>query len=304
MQGIDTPNDCEPETPPCTWRGALAFGLVAAALVLGLIYLWFAVRNRAVVFLYYHNMGPVVPDTGPFSPVTRSRYWMTGLVAAGAVMVLHTVAQMLLGRLARSYVPPRWYQIWAVAAVPVAIGIPAITTTVNSPRLPLGLAALVLLITLVALALALQPGTLAARRPLDALLLGVDGMGLALWLTALPSLEELPRWIATGRLIWLRWLGVSLVLGLIGCLAGHSLRRLFRRPAPHLGQLVVAALCCGYLALPLAHHTFGTNGYFYISDMDNFFARAPWIQLGAWGLTLTLTWVYHVWSKRRAPAPS
>ena len=304
MEGMDTLNDGDAKTPPRTWHGAFAFGLAVAALVLGLIYLWFAVRNRAVVFLYYHEMGPAVPDTRPFSPVTRSRYWMTGLVAGGAVMVLHTVAQIALGRLTRCYVPPRWWRIWAVAAVPVAIGIPAITMTVNSPRLPLGLAVLVMLIALMALALALQPGTLAARRPLDTLLLGVDGMGLALWLTALPSLEELPRWIATGRLIWLRWLGVSLALGLIGLLAGHVLRRLLRRPDPELGQLLVAALCCGYLLLPLGHHTMGTNGYFYISDMDNFFARTLWIQFGAWGLTLALAWAYHVWAERSAPAPS
>ncbi|MBN1250046.1 MAG: hypothetical protein JXC32_20445, partial [Anaerolineae bacterium] len=111
--------------PIRAWRSAAAFGLPVAVLVLGLIYLWFAVGNRAVVFLYYHDMGPVVPDTGPFSPVTRSRYWMTGLVAGGAAMVMHTVAQMVLGRLTRSHEPPRWWRIWTVAAVPIAIGIPA-----------------------------------------------------------------------------------------------------------------------------------------------------------------------------------
>ena len=78
---------------PSRLRLAIVFALSLALLVLGLECRWFALRNREVVFLYNHPMGPRVPDTTPFSPVTRSRYWMTGLVASGAVMVLYGSAQ-------------------------------------------------------------------------------------------------------------------------------------------------------------------------------------------------------------------
>ena len=81
------------------WWEALPHALPVTALVIGLFYYWFAVADRYIVFLYYHNMGPRVPDTSPFGFVTASRYWMAGLVASGAVMVLYTAASWLLKRL-------------------------------------------------------------------------------------------------------------------------------------------------------------------------------------------------------------
>ena len=44
-------------------------------------YYWFAVANRYVIFLHAHL------DATPFDDVTRSRYWIAGLVASGIVMV-------------------------------------------------------------------------------------------------------------------------------------------------------------------------------------------------------------------------
>ena len=88
------------------WRVAAIHAIGASALVAGLYTYWFAVADRYIVFLYYHDMGPRAPDTSPFSAVTSSRYWMAGLVAGGAMMGVYVTANWLAGRLAASYAPP------------------------------------------------------------------------------------------------------------------------------------------------------------------------------------------------------
>ena len=117
------------------WLAAFWHALPVTAVVLGLIVYWYAVANRTVVFLYDHDMGPRVPDTGPFSAVTRSRYWMAGLVAGGVVIAGYTVALFCAGRLRRAYRPPPWWRVWLLCALPLLAGIPAITMTVNAPTL-------------------------------------------------------------------------------------------------------------------------------------------------------------------------
>jgi hypothetical protein len=252
---------------------ATALAAAATALILGLMLLTFTVRNRAVVFLYDHDMGPRVPHTGPFSPVTRSRYWMTGLVVAGAVLAATTPIHLLLGRLQRAYCPPAWHRVWLLCAGPLLVGIPLITMTTHSPTLPLGLAALTTGTTLIGLALALIPGRVIATHPLDAALLGLDGLALALWLLVLPGLQYLTEWIAQGRRLWIGMLAAAPAIGLIG-LGALSLPRIWwRRPMPSARELSLAALIVAYVALPFLHYTVGTNGYFYITNMDNFFSR-------------------------------
>jgi hypothetical protein len=260
------------------------------ALVLGLMIWWFAIANRYVVFLYYHDMGPRVPDTRPFSAVTRSRYWMTGLVAGGAVMVLYAGINGLLGRLSRRYLPPAWWRVWAWSALPLAIGIPAITMTANSPTLPLRSAGLVTIATLAGLALALLPGRMAAQRPVELALLSGDGLSLALILVTLPGLEYLPYWLEHGGRFWVLFLVGPSVGGLVGLALLTGIRYLFRRPSDGGGALTLAGLCAAYLALPLIHHVIGTDGQFYITDMDNFFSRDPWIQLLTFALCGAVVW--------------
>ena len=106
---------------------------------------------------------------------------MAGLVAAGAVMVIYTVFNWTLGRLAirrgQNYRPPTWWRVWVLCALPLAIGIPAITMTRNTPTLPFGLAAACVIATLAGLALALLPGEWAARRPVDLTLARVRRVG-------------------------------------------------------------------------------------------------------------------------------
>ena len=78
------------------WQVELFFAVPIVAFVISLFYTWFAVLDRYFIFLYHHNMGPGF-DTTPFGWVTASHYWMSGLVAGGAVMVPYMAINPVLG---------------------------------------------------------------------------------------------------------------------------------------------------------------------------------------------------------------
>jgi len=277
------------------WRSALRHALPVAALVLVLFYYWFAVADRYIVFLYNHDMGPLYPDTSAFSRVTGSRYWMAGLVASGAVMVLYAAISWVLARLFANYRPPEWWRVWAVCAVVLLVGVPAITMTVNEPTLPVGPAALVTLVTLLGVGLALGPGELAADRPGELLWLVADGVGVALILLNLIHIEKVGQWLARGRILWVWMMAASLVVGVVWLFVVTGLRLRLRRRIPGAAAMLAAGLCIAYLLMPLLHHLVGTDGYYYISDSDNFFAQSWGFQAVAWLVTAAtatgVTWV-------------
>jgi hypothetical protein len=275
----------------------LCFAVPIVALVIALFYTWFAVLDRYQVFLYYHDMGPGF-DTTPFGWVTVGRYWMSGLVAGGAVMVLYIVANLLLGRVIRSFRPPRWWRVWLLCAGPLLVAIPAIVMTVNDPVLPLRNAAQVTAVTLIGLALAMALGQVAARHPMGYLLLMIDGLGLACLLSALRSLEGLSGWLARGRTASVWVAGGVLALGIVLLLGLTALRWWLRLEVPTAASWLVAGLQVLYLLLPLYHlawcsddGTWTDPGYFiYISSSDNYFARSRLLQVGVWIGVALLAW--------------
>jgi len=283
-------NDASRPSPAQPWLRALSFAAPITALVLFLMVRWFTLNNRYVTFLYHHDMGPRVPDTRPFSPVTRSRYWMTGLVAAGAIGILVAGVHFILGRLSRRYRAPDWWRVWMLCAGPLAIGIPAITMISNSPTLPFWLASLTASATLAGLALALLPGRVVAERPMEAAFLGLDGLCLALWLLTLPGLEYVPEWIAGGRRLWLLMLVLLPLAGLAGLAILTILRSALGVARPTAWKLSLAALIVTYIILPIVHHIAFTGGLYYISDMDNFFARDLGIQALTFAATAAVIW--------------
>lgn len=259
-------------------------GLPLLATMLGFLYYWFAVADRYRVFLYFHDMGPLVPDTSPFSPVTRSRYWMAGLVASGLVMVLYGSANWLWGRLAPRYEPPSWWRVWLPTAALLAPGTVLITFTGTEPRLPLGVAVQVAFAAVVGLGLALLPGRWAARKPRELLLLIVDGGGLAGLMLSLSFLGRAADYAGRG----LRW---PFLIVSAGIAAGALLMlimsavHVWRRRVPRTIALFTAALSVAYLFLPALHHVGFTDGYYYISDAQNFFAGRWVLQVAAWLVT-------------------
>jgi hypothetical protein len=276
---------------------ALVHSIPISLLVLGLFTYWYVIADRYAVFLYGH-LGAT-----PFDRVTSSRYWMAGLVASGAVMVLYASANWLLSRVAcllrqnqatsRGELPPTWWHVWLLCALPLAIGIPIITMTYNSPGLPPPSAAACVAATLAGVGLALLPGSWAAQRPSDLVWVAFDGVGLLPVLLLLRTVELPSRGLASARVAYLAALGGTLAgiawLGVMTCL-----RRWRRKAEPGAVSLFISGLCLSYLLMPLAHHLIATpREYRYISTSSNFFAFSPWIQMStlfvAAGLAVGIT---------------
>jgi len=245
--------------------------------ILVLSYYWFAVVDRYAIFLY-GQLGAT-----PFDEVTSSRYWMSGLVAAGFVMLGYAVANWLLGRMAilrhLDYSPPAWWRVWILCAPPLVIGIPVITMAVNWPTLPLPNAIACVVATLIGLALALAPGSLAAQRPFDLVWLMLDGMGLMPSLLLLRAIELPSKGLTSVPVACLAALGGTLAGAVwLGVMTG--LRAWRHKSPPEAGTLFVAGLCLSYLLMPLLHHlVFTPSSYRYISTASNFFPRSIGVQL-------------------------
>lgn len=297
-------------TPRAAWPAAVLHGLPIALVVLALFYYWFAVADRYTTFLYYHDMGPLVPDTSPFSAATRSRYWMCGLVAGGVVTVLYAATTWLLGRLRTAYRPPAWWRVWGIAAVPVAVAVPLITMTANEPTLPAPLAAQVTVVALVGVGLAAAPDALAAERPGELVLLSLDGAAMAGLILGVSMLERVGWAMGRGLVYSILILALG-VVGAAALLGGVTALRGWR----HLGvpdalQMFVAGLCVAYLLTPLAHHILFTDGYYYIPTADNYFSWRWEFQILAWlaaagvalGLTRLRRWLTARTGRGRGPS--
>jgi hypothetical protein len=151
--------------------------------------------------------------------------------------------------------------------------------TVNLPTLPPTLAAACVGATLAGLALALLPGSWAARHPLDLLWLALDGAGLMPVLLFLRAVELPGRGLSISASVAAVFaLGsVFAATGWLGVMTG--LRAWRRRPLPSAGALFAAGLCASYLLLPLAHYVLGKPAFRYITTASNFFAFDMGLQI-------------------------
>ncbi len=292
MTGLGLKADLPSSTGFRAWQVELIFAAPIVLFVVYLFYTWFGVLDRYFIFLYFHNMGTGF-DTTPFGRVTASRYWMSGLVASGAVMVLYIAANLVLGRVLKRFRPPTWWRLCVLCAIPLSIAIPAIVMTVNDPVLPLANGAQVTAVTLIGLALVVMLGQLAAKRPLAYILLMIDGLGLACLLLSLIRLENYALWIYRGGMgTTYGYLVLALIVLGVGWMIVMTAFRYWRRTqAPSAAAWLVAGLDIAYLLLPLSHHLFASRDYGswaapayfgYISDADNFFARSLPLQIGVW----------------------
>jgi len=266
------------EAARAAWRPAILHAAPVCLFVLGLFTYWFAVADRYAVFLYNH-MGAT-----PFDSRTSSRYWMAGLVAAGAVMVLYTMANWFAARIYglryAVYSPPAWWQVWLLCAIPLGAGIPAITMTANSPTLPPATAAACAAAALIGLALALAPGRLAAEQPAELGWLALGGLGLVPVLFLLRAPELPGRGLLSSATAW-RLAGGGVAAGVIwlGVISVLRAQRAQRRPPMEAAPLFLSGLGLTYVLLPLVHYWLFTPPDFrYITAASNFFAFHPAVQ--------------------------
>lgn len=232
-----------------------------------LFYYWFAVVDRFVVFLYGH-LGAT-----PFDPQTTSRYWMAGLVASGAVMVLYMVVNFIAGLISHhNYIPPQWWMVWLFSALPLAIIIPTIVMGLNTPTLPLKTAVFITIATLSTLALALMPARMVAQAPVQLVWLAVAGMGLIPSLLLLRAIELPSQGLIAAPIAYI----VAILSTMVGAIWVLVLSWLYVKKYQAIWQthmLFIAGLSWSYLLLPLAHHLlFTPQAYRYISSASNFFA--------------------------------
>jgi hypothetical protein len=262
---------------------ALLHSIPISLLILGLFTYWYAVADRYSVFLYEH-LGATA-----FDQVTSSRYWMAGLVASGAVMVLYVIWNWLISRAAsllrrdhaysRGELPPVWWHVWLLCVMPLAVGIPLITMACNSPVLPPSIATACVAATLAGVALALLPGSWAATRPTELAWIASDGIGLMPILLLLRAVELPSRGLTRASVAYLGAIGGTLV-GIVWLGIMTALRLRWHRPTPGAHALFISGLCLSYLLMPLAHHLVATPpGYRYISTATNFFAFSVGVQL-------------------------
>ena len=267
------------------WQAPLLEAVFIAAFILVLFTYWFGVANRHAVFLYDH-VAVGIPRSEPFDAMTRSRYWVAGLVAAGAVLLLYPFTNWLLAQMAvrqgKQFQSSIWWHVWLLCAIPITIGIPAITMTVNSPTLPFSLATACVVATLLGLAVALLPGKWAVKQPVNLLWLAADAIGLMPALLLLRAVELPGRGLSVSYTIaWLFVIG-GLIGGSLWLVVMTLLRNWRGQAMPSVTALLIAGLGLSYILLPLVHHLLATPPtYRYISTASNFFAFNPGLQVVA-----------------------
>lgn len=297
-----------------SWQQELLFAVSICALVITLYIRWFAVRDRYFIFLYFHYMGQGF-ETSPFGWVTVSRYWMTGLVASGAVMIPYLAANLVLGSVFKTYHAPTWWRIWLWCAIPLLVIVPGIVMTVNDPVLPLLNAAQITAALLAGLALAVFLGQYAAARPIGFILLLLDGLALAALLMALRAAEFYPRWLARGSTNMIHRFLAVLAFGAGLLIVMTALYHWWRKAhIPDAVSTIVASVNIHYLFLPIYHHLFWCKDYgswtdpdyfTYIPDADNYFARTILIQCGVWIVVILValgTTRLRLWLRQRTAA--
>ncbi len=263
----------------------LAHAAPITLFILALFYYWFGVADRYATFLYAH-LGAT-----PFDEITVSRYWMSGLVADGAVMMLYALVCCVLSRLSSMFRVPEWWRVWLACALPLGVGIPLITMSVNTPTLPFVLAVVCVFVALIGLAFALMPASLAVRQPSDLVWHALDGFGLMPTLIMFRAIELPGKGLAPSpAILYLAAFG-SVIFSGVWLAALGLLRARLNAPIRHAAAIFISGLCWSYLLLPLTHHLFSTPApYKYITASANFFASNFGVQLLALILAAGLAW--------------
>lgn len=269
----------------------LVHSTLISALVLALYSLWFVLLDRRFVFLYGHLYST------PFDFRTVSRYWMTGLVASGAVLIACTIVNLVIKKVRHDYQLPDWKVVWKYTCLITALPVFIILTFVGKPPIPALLSLWTLVVLFASLRLALYASSFIVNNFRQSVFAFFDGLAL------IPILQLLPLSFDYG--LRKAFPPVTVIAPLVIILAGlfwlwimTLFYKRFKQPFTSSINIFLSGLVSTYLLLPLLHYVNSRPGYIrYLSDSANFFANEVWLQITAFLVATGVLWRIGKWRK-------
>ena len=271
----------------------LVHSILISGVVLVLYYLWFVVLDRRFIFIYGHL------HSTPFDFRTVSRYWMTGLVAGGMVLLIYTIVNLIIRKFRRDYRLPDWKTVWKYSCLILAIPILIFLIFVGKPSIPIFLSLWVMVVLASALGLALYASNFIVSNFRKSIWAFFDGLAL------IPILQMLPLSIDYGLR---RSLPAVLVIAPVAFVLATLfwfwimtlLYKRFKKPYTSPINIYLSGLTSTYLLLPLLHYLNSRPGYIrYISNSANFFAKSGWLQVVAFLVVAGVLWLVNKWRKNK-----
>ena len=264
---------------------------LVSVLVLALYSLWFVFLDRRFIFLYGHL------HSTPFDFRTASRYWMTGLVASGAVLIACAVVNLVIKKICRNYQLPDWKVIWEYVCLILILPLLIILAFVGKPPIPALLFLWILVVLFAGLRLALYASNFIVTNFSQSVFAFFDGLALVPVLLFIPlGLEfglrkSLPAVLIIAPI-------VIAGIALFGLWIMTLFYKRFKKPYPSQINIFLSGLVSSYLLLPLLHYLGSRPGYIrYISDSANFFANKIWLQAVTFLATAGVLWLVGKWRK-------
>lgn len=271
------------------WLVSFFYSIPIIVLVLGLFYYWFGIADRDVIFLYNYHEASLYPDTKPFGHITASRYWMSGLVACGAVFFLYSIIQLILARFHPNYRAPSINRIWVICAGAFFIGLLIITMTVNNPTLPLDHAILVVFTTNLGLGLALISSRFVVEHTNKLIWLAVDGFGLILIMQSLLltidlfSEPDCPGFFCGLDILFLLPFYIIIFVFGVMLLAGVTFFLIrFKVDTYSMKSILISYCCFGFLIFPFLGYLLSGGGGLSIPDSEGIIVHNVPLQVFLW----------------------
>jgi len=271
----------------------LIHSVLISGVVLVLYSLWFLILDRRFAFLYGHL------HSTPFDFRTASRYWMTGLVTSGVVLIVYTVVNLVTKKISRHYQLPDWKVIWKYGCLILVLPLFVILTFVGKPPIPALLSFWILTVLFAGLKLALYASNFIVANFRQSVFAFFDGLALV------PILLFIPLGIEFGLrrslpIVLVITLVVIVGMALFGFWILTLLYKRFKQPYPSSINIFLSGLTTAYLLLPLYHYLTSRPNHIYISDSGNFFASSIWLQVTAFLTAVGIIWLINKWRGKKA----
>jgi hypothetical protein len=255
-----------------------------SVVVLALYYTWFVVLDRELIFLYGHL------NATPFDASTSSRYWMTGLVAGGVILLVFTLLNLIIKKFDSNFQIPDWSKIWKKSSLIFSLPVLLILTVLGEPKITFILSVRILLVLTTALALALYAASYLLNNLRGSIWAFLDGLGIMPLLIFIPSLIDYGIRKSLPVLLFVAPL-VIILSGLGWSLFVTFLYKRFKQPFTSPINILLSGLVTSYLLLPLLHYVSSRPGYVrYISNSANFFSNDIRFQAITFIIVMIVPW--------------